>query len=114
MYPEIPNFNSRHRARASALLLEMGIACHRMGFQQLCIAIPQYAENINISLSKELYPAIAEHMQLSDWRSVEHTIRESIRQAWDHRDLEVWEKYFPRAAKCPSNKVFLAVMAEYL
>ena len=68
----------------------------------------------NISLSKELYPFIASRMQLSDYRAVEHSIRQAIHQGWEHRDPEIWNQYFPDDSKCPSNKIFLAVLSEFL
>ena len=114
MTPKVSNHDQLHRSRIALLLHQLGIPCHRAGFRQLCIAIDQYARTENISLSKELYPFIASRMQLSDYRAVEHSIRQAIHQGWEHRNPEVWNQYFPDDSKCPSNKVFLAVLSEFL
>lgn len=100
--------------RTLRLLWQMGIPCHRIGFQLLCIAIPRYNREKSVSLSKELYPDIAAQLQLTDGRAVERDIRGILQQSWSQRDAKIWSYYFPGEEKCPSNKHFLAVMAEYL
>ena len=63
-------------------------------------------------MSKELYPAVGKVFGLADCRTVEHSVRKAITDAWAHRDPVVWEKYFPGAKKAPTNKVFISCMAE--
>lgn len=91
---------------------------HLDGYQQLCVGIPIYFRNPGMRLSKELYPAIAEHFGLPDSRTVEHSIRKSITAAWAHRDPAVWVKYFPPntdgTTHCPTNKEFICHIAELL
>jgi len=99
---------------SAKLLRELGIPRHRLGFSLLCLALPRYAVSENLSLSKELYPQIAQTLSLSDWRAAEHAIREVIHYAWLHRDPEVWGRYFPQFEKAPSNKVFLAALEDYI
>ena len=93
------------------ILLELGIPLHRVGYKQLCIAIPAYAVNDTQTLSKELYPLIASKMGYCDWRAVEHSIRDAIVYAWKRRDPVIWAKYFPSRHKPPSNKLFIATIA---
>lgn len=87
---------------------------HRAGFQQLRVGFPLYLANPNISMTKELYPAIAELCGNGDGKQVEHTIRIAIQDGWDNRDETVWKTYFPRHTKCPSNKEFLSNLARVL
>lgn len=91
---------------------------HLDGYQQLCVAIPMFAKNPNMRLSKELYPAIAEHFGLPDSRTVEHSIRKAINASWAKRNNAVWAKYLPPRADgtipCPSNKEFISQVAAQL
>lgn len=91
---------------------------HLDGYQQLRYGIPIFACNPGIRLSKELYPAIAEHFDLPDSRTVEHSIRTAIESAWRHRNPSVWAKYFPPrsdgSVPCPTNKAFFSCLAQKL
>lgn len=91
---------------------------HLDGYQQLRVGIPIYFKDPDICLSKELYPAIATYFGLSDPRTVEHSVRKAIEDAWCHRDPVVWANFFPPNAEgkipCPTNKNFLAAIAEKL
>ena len=99
---------------AATILRQLGIPQHRIGYTLLLKALPLYAQADTLLVTKELYPLLAQQLGFSDWRSVEHAIREVIHWAWQHRNGEVWDRFFPGAGKAPSNKVFLAVIAEYL
>lgn len=95
----------------------LGFQTHLDGYRQLCIGIPLFAATIGMRLSKELYPAIAKLLGDLDARSVEHSIRKAIENAWARRDIPVWAKYFPGHAvehRCPSNKEFISRIAEML
>ena len=87
-------------------------ASFRDGYRQLCIGIPLFRRDPQQNLSKELYPAVAEACGSKTAKCVEHSIRNAIADAWKHRDPGVWEKYFPNITSCPSNKAFIACMAE--
>lgn len=91
---------------------------HLDGYHQLCIGLPLCCENPRQPLTKQLYPAIAKAMDVSDWRSVEHSIRKAIFAAWQQRDDVVWGKYFPPDGQgqspCPSNKQFISRLTEIL
>lgn len=97
-----------------ALLRELDIPVHQNGYAQLCIGLPYFAQKSKPTLSKELYPYIAEEFGGVSADDVESSIRRSIKFAWSNRDPAVWEKYFPKLDKPPSNLVFIATLAEYL
>lgn len=99
---------------ANRILHELGIPVHRIGYKQLCLAIVHYSQHDIQSLSKELYPAVAAHFGYTDWHPVEHAIRLVICQAWSIRDAELWEQYFTNPVKPPSNKQFIATIAELI
>ena len=87
---------------------------HRTGFQQLRVGLPLYVANPNISMTKELYPAIAELCGNENGEQVERTIRAVIKKGWNRRDHTVWEQYFPTQTKCPTNKEFFSNLARVL
>lgn len=99
--------------RIATHLQLLKVPSHRDGYQYLCFGIPLFAQDPGQRLSKELYPAIAKQCGCNE-RAVEHSIRIAIEAAWNVRDKAVWERHFPGATACPSNKVFIAKMAEIL
>ena len=108
-----PAFADQQR-RIVFMLHELSIAAHRIGHKQLTIAILRYAQDDTQSLTKEVYPYVAKCLGYSDWRAVEHSIRVSIMHGWFDRSPEVWERYFPGLKKVPSNKLFIATLAQQL
>ena len=106
------------RTKTANHLYAMQFMPHMDGFGLLCTGIPLFAQNPKQKLSIELYPQVAKLCGCSDGRAVEKTIRNAIEAAWKVRDKTVWTKYFPVAiednASCPSNKVFIARLAELL
>ena len=100
--------------RTSRILHQLGCPVHRIGFRQLCIAIPLFAKGEVSSVCKELYPLIARTMGNSDWRAVERSIRCEILDGWKNGDAEAWERFFPGRRKAPSNKEFICTMAELI
>lgn len=102
------------REITSRILPELRFGIHRLGYKQLLLLIPCYALDSNQSLSKELYPYAADYFGYASWQPVEHAVRVAILDAWERRDPEVWEKYFPGMKKPPSNKQFIATLAERL
>ena len=76
------------------LLSQLSVPTHKTGYQQLLSAIDLYARDPGQSLSKELYPAVAETLGYEDWKSVEHSIRRAILTGWQHRDPILWQQYF--------------------
>ena len=100
--------------KISHLLIELSIAASRAGFQQLCVGIPRFKLDTQQSMAGELYPYIAETLGYPDWRAVEHAIRSAIAAAWEERNPKVWNRYFPGLTEPPSNKRFIATLAEYI
>ena len=94
------------------MLHELALPIHRRGYACLCIGIPRFAQDHSQSLSKELYPFIAECFGYSDWHALESAVRDVILTAWEHRDPAVWEKYFPNQSRVPGSKQFIATLAE--
>ena len=107
------SFNELHTT-VKIILHELGIPVHRIGFRFLCMAEICYCINDRQSLTKELYPAVAEYFGYTDWHPVEHAIRQVILQAWTSQNSTAWCYYFPYCKKPPSNKLFLATIAEHL
>ncbi len=102
------------RESAHCILRELQFGIHRLGYKQLLLLIPNYALDDSQSLSKELYPYVAERFGYISWHPVEHAVRVAILDAWERRGPEVWEKYFPGVKKVPSNKQFIAAIAEWI
>lgn len=100
------------REQTTRMLHDLRIPVHRIGYRELAMGIPHYREENLQSLSKELYPWLARQFGNITPEAVEHAIREAIRQGWEHRDPKIWEIYFPGAVKPPSNKQFIATLAE--
>lgn len=105
-------------AQTAVLLHSLNFTPNLDGYQQLCFAIPMYAQQPGIRLSKELYPRIAEEFHLADPRTVEHSIRKAIANAWMHFNPAVWSKFFTPdetgMPPCPSNKEFISRVAEFI
>ena len=90
----------------------LGFQIHLDGYRQLCVGIPMLCRNPEQAVTKTLYPAIADALALPDARTVEHSIRKAILQAWQERDNDLWNGLFPNQKSCPSNKQFLFRMAQ--
>ena len=93
-------------------LRRLNVPMHLSGYCQLCIAISNFSNDITQLMCGELYPAVAKAFGHMDWRAVEFSIRRAILSAWKHRDPEVWSEYFPGSTKAPSNKLFIATLAQ--
>lgn len=98
----------------SRILHQLGCPAHRVGFRQLCVAIPMFARGEASAVCKDLYPMLARTMGSTDWRAVERSIRCEILAGWKQGDPEMWERFFPGRSKAPSNKEFICTMAELI
>lgn len=96
------------------MLQNLRFAVHRVGYNYLVLLICRYALDNTKSLTKELYPFAAQYYSYSSWQAVEHAVRVAILDAWERREMDTWEEYFPGMKKPPSNKQFIAVLAERL
>lgn len=109
-----PSLTQELHRSASHILHDLGIPVHRIGYKQLCLAITCFSEDDTQSLTKELYPYIAKQFGCADWRPVERSIRLAIFHAWSSRDPDLWNEYFSCSTKPPTNKQFIATVAEML
>lgn len=102
------------RKQVQQMLCQLSIPIHRIGHYQLLMGIPQFARDPTQKITKDLYPYIMKNCGGYTPQAVEHSIRELIHCAWNQRDREIWEMYFPGAVKVPSNKQFIATLASRL
>lgn len=100
------------REPACRILLKLRFAVHRVGYNYLVLLICCYALDNTKSLTKELYPFVARYYGYTSWQAVEHAVRVVILDAWERREMAVWEEYFPGMKRPPSNKQFIAALAE--
>ncbi len=108
------NTTSSQHEQTKVMLLELGIPVHLIGYQELRVAVPLFAQNRLQSVTKELYPAVAKQIGGTSCHGIERSIRKAIYDAWGGRNPEIWECYFPNFKDTPSNKQFIAVLAERL
>jgi len=92
----------------------LGFPTHLDGYQMLRMGTPIFAQDPNQSMTKEFYPAVALLCGNGNWKQVERSIRTAIRHAWEHRDADIWQRYFPDVIRCPSSKKFISRMTELL
>ena len=100
----------------AAEMYELGVPTNLAGFEQARLGIMMLAQNPGQSVTKVLYPAIAdESSQKTSASSVERNIRTAINVAWSHLDEEVWVRYFPVTPDGqipkPTNTQFLTRLA---
>lgn len=98
----------------AAILSELGMPTKLDGYSYLLKAIPSEVRCPGQSFSKELYPSVAAFFD-TDKANVERSIRNAISGAWEHRNEEVWLKYFPPNAdgslRRPTNSTFICQLA---
>lgn len=94
------------------LLQKLGIPRHLDGYKQLRAGIPLFAQDPSQRLHKELYPAIAQLCGFDNAQSIEHSMRTAIETGWKLGDRAVWNAYFPDCTEPPTNKKFIARLAE--
>ena len=106
------------RAGTEHHLHALGFTPEANAYRQLCAGVPLFAADRTQLLTRVLYPAIAEACGNDTAEQVEHSIRREIRQVWSRRNDAVWKTYFPPdpdgSVRCPTNKQFLAALANLL
>ena len=103
------------RTAVTNLLLRLGFSTKLRGYTCLREALLISMENPGQSVTKILYPAVAEVCG-GNRLQVEHAIRSAIHSAWLRRDERVWSHYFqsgpdgtiPR----PTNAAFITRLAD--
>ena len=93
------------------LLHLLQIPSHRCGYNLLRMIVPMYHENPAQSLSKNLYPAVAQACNFLSASAVDQNIRRTIKAAWAIKDSATWSKYFDIARKAPTNLEFISRLA---
>lgn len=101
----------------TAEMYELGVPTNLAGFEQARLGIMMLAKNPGQSVTKVLYPAVADmSSQKTSASSVERNIRTAISVAWNHLDEEVWSRYFPVTQDGeipkPTNTQFLTRLAD--
>lgn len=97
----------------TGLLLSLGISTKHNGYAYLREAIVLMARDPAQSVTKMLYPEVARICGCNK-ENVERSIRTALDRAWEKRDPETWQHYFPNAQQRPSNAVFISRLAEAL
>lgn len=97
----------------SSHLLLLDISTKHNGYVYLREAILLMVKDPAQSVTKVLYPEVA-HLCGCRKDHVERSIRTALDRAWEKRDKETWQKYFPSALQRPSNAVFISRLAEAL
>lgn len=87
---------------------------HWGGYDDLRVAVPLFLQDPKQSMVDELYPAVAVLRNRDNWQQVERAIRTAKEYAYAHRDDTVWSTYFPDTSRCPTNKNFIARLADFL
>lgn len=105
------------RTNVTNLLLSLGIPTKLHGYAYLREAILLMSRDPGQSITKELYPMVAELCGCNP-KHVERSSRNAIEAAWRHRDDRIWQLYFqpgpngiiPR----PTNGTFISRLADSL
>lgn len=103
-------------AEVAGILLGLGLQVHRDGFELLKFVIPLFLRNPNQPIFKVIYNRAGHFAGKSeDSRSVEKAIRTAIVAGWKRGDKQRWQELFHQEpGKAPSNKVFVARIAELI
>lgn len=114
LMPQMPITNED---KVENFLRYLGFYPHLSGYKMLVTAISIMMQQPRISMTKELYPQVAE-VWGTDWKQAEHAIRNCIENAYKRRNDWVWQMYFPcspdRKVGHLKNSVFLNCVAGYL
>ncbi len=96
-------------------LLRLGIPTKLRGYGYLRESILLMLQNPNQSITKELYPAVAKLCNATSIQ-IERSIRSAITAAWEHKDHQIWQLYFPTdisSSSRPTNATFICRLADH-
>lgn len=105
--------------QVSDILKELGAPCHIFGYKYACDAIIFIINKAdkNISITKELYPAVAKLHHTTPSR-VERAIRHLIETTWSRGNIEYINQLFKYSVSVekgkPTNSEFLFAIADKL
>lgn len=111
--------SSNLRIEITDLLHSLGIPSHIKGYTYIREGIEMMFEDESLvgSITKELYPTIAEHYSTTSSR-VERAIRHAIEVSWVRGDYALMEEIFGNSVDYdrakPTNSEFLATLADRL
>lgn len=105
----------KHDVRAFILviLFDLGFTTSMDGFDYLRAAIELHYTHTSSSIVKGIYPRIS-YLIDDDYavKNIDQAIRRAIQDAWNVRDSEIWDLFFPsmryNRANCPTSKEFIA------
>lgn len=101
----------------TSLLHDMGVPAHVKGYQYLRDAILMILADVHLlsSITKELYPRIAEKYETTPSR-VERAIRHAIELAWGRGNIDLMTEYFGYTINLekgkPTNSEFIAMVSD--
>ena len=110
---------SQVESMVTNVIHEIGIPAHIKGYQYIRRAIMMAIYDLDImnSVTKELYPTIAENFGTTSSR-VERAIRHAIELAWDRGDMDTLNNVFGYTVSQikgkPTNSEFIAMIADKL
>lgn len=113
----LPRVNRQLEEKISNIFITVGIPAHIKGYQFLREAIKLAIENPEIinSITKKLYPTIADHFGTSASK-VERAIRHAIEVAWNRGKIENINALFNlkvySSNEKPTNGEFIALVAD--
>lgn len=101
------------------ILMDLHVATDHNGFEYLRIAILLNYQHPTGSMSKDVYPVVANYYDVyTGAQQVEQAIRSAIISAWRNREDEIWLYYFPtdKAGKIrkPTNAEFITKIARVI
>ena len=99
------------------MVATLNVSFNHKGFDYICYGIDRYSRNPGISMSKDLYPDIAQQFHVQP-AAVEHDIRRAIDAAWRSANPNTWRLYFPSGlgeySPRPTNTTFISTLARRL
>ena len=98
----------------SVHLQRLGILPNWDAHLMLCVGIPLFAQDTTQRLAKDLYPKISTRCNCASDVAVERAIRMAITRAWQTRNPDTWQAYFPNLPHRPSNRTFLFRLSQFL
>lgn len=103
--------------KVTELLHEIGVPAHIKGYQYIRSSIMLAVNDMDVlnSITKQLYPAIAEEYHTTSSR-VERAIRHAIEVAWGRGKTDTIDELFGYTMSCgklkPTNSEFIALIAD--
>ena len=101
------------RAVILVILFDLGFTPSNDGFGYLRQAIEMQYSKTTPTIIKWMYPLISATNETTDsWQYIDQAMRRAIKAAWNERDPEIWNLFFPTnqhsVPKCPSSKEFIS------